>query len=64
MKFAIDRETNEKYAIKSYEKYKLFDIQKKKNVEREIAILEKLKHHNIISLYKIIRTSSTVINYA
>lgn len=56
----MDRLTNMKYAIKSYEKYKLFDIQKKKNVEREINILEKLNHPNIIYLHKTIRTPNSV----
>ena len=62
VKYAVDRDSNIKYAIKSYEKYKLVDAQKKKNVEREIFILEKLKHPNIISLHKVIRTPNTVKN--
>jgi len=60
VRFAIDRDTSIKYAIKSYDKYKLFDVQKKKNVEREIAILEKLNHPNVISLHKTITTQSSV----
>lgn len=32
VKLAVDKETNCKVAIKIYEKFKLFDPQKKKNV--------------------------------
>lgn len=39
VKLATNRENNEKYAIKIYEKFKLFDPQKKKNLMREIQIL-------------------------
>lgn len=46
--------TKQKVAIKTYEKYKLFDPQKKKNVSREIFILKKLNHQNIIKLIETI----------
>lgn len=41
-------------AIKSYEKVKLQDYQKRKNVQREIRILSKLRHKNIVKLYNVI----------
>ena len=37
-------------AIKTYEKSKLNDHQKRKNVTREVKILSKLRHPNIIRL--------------
>ena len=60
VKLGIDRGTSEKVAIKTYEKYKLFDPQKKKNVQREISILQKTSHPNIIRLIKIIESPRTV----
>lgn len=37
-------------AIKTYEKLKLNDLQKRKNVQREVKILSKLRHPHIIKL--------------
>jgi tRNA A-37 threonylcarbamoyl transferase component Bud32 len=56
VRLAIDKETNEKVAIKTYEKFKLNDVHKKKNVKREISILQNIDHPNIIKLYKTIDT--------
>lgn len=39
VKLATQISTGEQVAIKFYDKIKLFDPQKKKNVQREIAIL-------------------------
>jgi len=60
VKLGVDRTSSEKVAIKTYEKYKLFDPQKKKNVQREISILQKTNHSNIIHLIKIIESPRTV----
>ena len=60
VRLAIDKETNEKVAIKTYEKFKLNDVHKRKNVKREISILQNLDHPNIIKLYKTIDTVTQV----
>jgi len=41
-------------AIKVYEKFNLMDLQRKKSVQREISILKKLQHKNIMRLYDVI----------
>lgn len=63
VKLATEKATGEKYAIKTYDKYKLYDIQKKKNVTREISILKTLNHPNIVKLISTIDTSSQVNIY-
>jgi len=52
VKEAVNRETNTKVAIKIYEKYRLLDPQRKKCVTREIDILQKLSHQNIVKFYE------------
>jgi serine/threonine protein kinase len=47
-------------AIKIYDKFKLLDPQKRKNVQREIAILEKMNHPCIIKLVETIENPKTV----
>ncbi len=39
-----------KYSIKIYEKYKLLEPRRKKRVLREISILSKLHHPNIVKI--------------
>jgi serine/threonine protein kinase len=60
VRFAIEKETNKKYAVKIYENYKLVDPQKKRNLQREISIIKSLDHPCIIKLYKMIKSSSSV----
>ena len=60
VRLATDKNTNEKVAIKTYEKFKLNDVHKRKNVKREISILETLEHPNIIKLHKTIETVTQV----
>ncbi|EAR90856.2 Serine/Threonine kinase domain protein (macronuclear) [Tetrahymena thermophila SB210] len=60
VKLAIDKRTNQKIAIKIYEKFKLTDPNKFKNVRREINILSKMTHENIIRLYHVIDTVSSL----
>jgi len=43
-------------AIKQYDRYKLLDLQRKKQAIREIKILSKLEHANIIKLHESIDT--------
>jgi serine/threonine protein kinase len=51
-----DKHTKDKFALKTYDKLKLADPQKRKNVAREVKILSKIKHPNIIRLYDVIET--------
>ena len=52
--------TSEKVAIKSYEKHSLLHPNRKKAVEREIKILQRLQHPNIIRLLNTIETPSSI----
>ena len=52
--------THEKVAVKIYEKNNLINPNRMKSVEREIKILNKLKHPNIIELKATVDTSTSV----
>ena len=52
----INKQTGEKVAIKILEKSKLSKYENKIKLAREIEILKKLKHPNIIQLYSVIET--------
>ena len=52
--------TGEKVAIKILDKAKMIEAEDIKRVQKEIAILKKLKHKNIIQLYEIIQTSRNI----
>jgi serine/threonine protein kinase len=60
VKECIHKPTNQKIAIKMYDRYKLMDIQRKKSALREIKILSKLNHSNIVKLYEAIDTAKYV----
>ena len=60
VKNAVHKQTNLKMAIKIYEKYKLSDPQRKSSVNREIVILKKINHPNIVKLYEVIDSSKQV----
>lgn len=45
-----------KLAIKIYEKIKLNDIHKRTAVKREIEVLKKIDHHNIVKMHEVIDT--------
>ncbi len=60
MKESIHKPTGEKIAIKMYDRYKLMEVQRKKSAIREIKILSKLNHPNIVRLYEAIDTSKYV----
>ena len=57
---AHNKENNSKVAIKVYDKLKLLSPSKKKNAEREIKILSRLNHPNIIKLYKTVENKRTL----
>lgn len=51
VKLVTDKITNQVHAMKIYEKYKLTDSARRKSVTREIAIMQKLSHENIVKLH-------------
>lgn len=61
VKEAVHRGGKSKFAIKVYEKYRLLDPQRKKCVSREISILKKLSHPNIVKLYETIDTTKQLM---
>ena len=52
--------TGEKVAVKMLYKEKIVEESDKKRLEREIKILKILRHKNIVHLYNVIQTSSTI----
>lgn len=50
------KNTGQMLAIKVYDKYKMVDIQKKRSAIREIKILKKMDHENVVMLYDAIDT--------
>ena len=62
VKLALDKTSNEKVAIKIYEKYRLLDPRKMKNVRREIQILSCVNHPNVINMFSSFDTAKQVQN--
>ena len=60
VRLGVLKETKKKYAIKIYDKSKLLDAQRARNVKREITILQAICHENVIKLYQTIDTSKWV----
>ena len=56
VRIGLHKPTNQKVAMKIYKKYKLEEPNRRKSVKREIKLMEKMKHGNIIQLYEIIDT--------
>jgi serine/threonine protein kinase len=56
----IHKPTGHKVAIKVYEKYKLIDPQRKRCLQKEIKVLSKLSHPNIVKLFEVIETNREV----
>ena len=52
--------TGEKVAVKILDRHKILKEADKKRLEREIKILKKLRHNNIVHLYNVIQTSTTI----
>jgi len=61
VRIGLHKPTNRKVALKIYKKYKLEEPNRRKSVKREIKLMEKMKHPNIIQLYEIIDTHKYVI---
>ena len=61
VRLAKDKSNGCYYAIKTYEKFKLCDAQRRKNVKREIALLKSVNHPNIIKLASTIETTTQVL---
>ena len=61
MRIGLHKPTNKKVALKIYKKKKLLDPNRRKSVKREIKLMEKMKHPNIIRLYETIDTDDYVI---
>ena len=51
VKLVTDKATDQIHAMKIYEKYKLTDSARRKSVTREIVIMQKLNHENIVKLH-------------
>ena len=60
VRLGVNRQTGEKVAIKILEKNKL-KFEDKCRIEREIKILKKLRHPNIVHLYSIIETEKQIL---
>jgi len=50
VRMAVDKTTKRHHAMKIYEKYKLTDPARRKSVTREIAIMKKISHPNIVRM--------------
>ena len=61
VKLVKNKITQEKFAMKIYEKCKLNDSSKKKCVYREIEVLKRLNHNNIAKLIDVINTQSKIL---
>jgi len=56
VRLVVDKRSGETFALKSYSKLKLCDIQRKESVKREIEILQTSNHPNIVKLHRTIDT--------
>ena len=60
VKECIHKQSGERVAIKQYDRHKLEETQRKKQAIREIRILSKLSHPNVIKLYESIDSGAHV----
>ena len=60
VRLGINKQTGEKVAIKILEKIKLTRSTDKVRLRREISILKKLRHPNIVQLYSVIETQHQI----
>ena len=60
VKLATHSLTEEQVAIKILEKTKISKIEDKERINREISIMKKLRHFNVVKLYQIIETKLNI----
>jgi len=60
VKLATHSLTGEQVAIKILEKTKISSIEDKERINREISIMKKLRHFNVVKLYQIVETKLTI----
>jgi 5'-AMP-activated protein kinase catalytic alpha subunit len=60
VKMATHSLTGEKVAIKVLEKTRISKIEDKERINREMAIMKKLHHYNIVKLYQIVENKLTI----
>ena len=60
VRLGINKQTNEKVAIKILEKKKILEYEDKVRIEREIKILKSLRHPNIVHLYSVVQTKESL----
>ena len=57
VKQGYNKKTEQRVAIKIYEKLKISDTQRKTSVNREISLLKRLNHPYIVKLHEVIETT-------
>ena len=60
VKLATHSLTGEQVAIKILEKTKISKIEDKERINREISIMKKLRHFNVVKLYQIVETKLNI----
>lgn len=60
VKVVTFKSTKEKFAMKIYERYRVLDKSKKTALRREIQIMKKIDHVNIVKLHEVIYTKKQV----
>lgn len=60
VRFGLHKVTGRKVAIKIYEKFKLLDPQRRKSVRREIKLMERMSHPNIVGYHEAIDSSKHI----
>ena len=60
VRVATVKKDNSKVAIKVYDKSKLTDTNRQRSVRREIKLLQKMNHPNIVKIYEAFETDDNV----